>query len=37
MVMAKLVNVTLKVVCERGPHVFDTLEIFEQTDNNLSP
>ena len=37
MVMAKLVNVTLKVVCEWGPHVSDTLDIFEQTDNSLSP
>ena len=37
MVMVKLVHVTLKVAHEWGLHVSDTLDIFEQTSNSLSP
>ena len=37
MAMVKSVHVTLKVAHEWGFHVSDTLDISEQTDNNLSP
>ena len=37
MAMVKSMRVALKVACEWGPRVSDTLDIFEQTDNSLSP
>ena len=35
--MVKSMHVTLKVAREWGLHVSNTLDIFEQTDNSLSP